>query len=272
MDDNDQLYVPIFDDDEDDEGTPEGDERQNSSFLIGAIVLAAVFVLGICAIVIYLAVIRPRQTGVADDDNIALTNQVNIQTATAFVEQQILTETAPTPGGEQTTEPGGATGGAEDASPTPTTGIDVTVIGTEETEEPDTPEPGGEGTEVAEVTPGTPGAGGTGTPTPLAPAGTGTPATQTPTLTPTRGTSGIIEVTPLGGPTPTRIGGSPAPTAVGGTPGPGATATGVGGPVQPTATALPDTGFEGGTGLAGAGVLAVLLVAVVVIVRRMRLK
>jgi hypothetical protein len=74
-------------------------------------------------------------------------------------------------------------------------------------------------------------------------------------------------VTPLGGqPTPTRVAQTPG--------GPGATATGVGGPVQPTAvqTALPETGFEGGTGLAGAGALAALLVAVVVIARRLRLK
>src|SRR5574341_151578 len=270
MDDNDQLYIPIFDDEEEggDDTSPDREEGQNRSFLIGAIVLAAVFVLGICAIVIYLLVLRPQQTQQATDNSIELTNAVLIQTATAQVEAQLLTESAPTTGPAATEE---AQATEERPSPTPTSDIRVTVVGTEETAEPGagTEEATREGTVIAEVTAGP----GTASATPLSRA-TGSPGAPTATATPRE--SGIIQVTPLGGgqPTPTRVSQGTPGTPSGGTQAAGATPTrgGIGGPVQPTAvqTALPETGFEGGTGLAGAGVLAVLLVAVVVIARRLR--
>ncbi len=63
-----------------------------------------------------------------------------------------------------------------------------------------------------------------------------------------------IEVTPIGEE------GTPQPT-------------GIGGPLTPTPeVTLPATGFSGGVRLAGAGLVALALIAVVVIVRRMRLK
>ena len=77
-------------------------------------------------------------------------------------------------------------------------------------------------------------------------------------------------MTPLGGgdetPEPTGVGGPIAPS--------GATATtGAGGPIQPTAVAtLPTTGFAGTFGLAGAGLLALALVAVIFVIRRVRLQ
>ena len=94
MADNDNLYFS-FDDEEDED--VEAEESQNRAFLIGAIILAAVFVLGICAIVIFF-VIRPSNLlggggGVSD---IELTNSANMTlaaaTQTAAFEAQQATE------------------------------------------------------------------------------------------------------------------------------------------------------------------------------------
>lgn len=86
--------------------------------------------------------------------------------------------------------------------------------------------------------------------------------------------------------TPTTLAGTPAETPAGeataegtpievtpigeeGTPQP----TGIGGPLTPTPeVTLPATGFSGGVRLAGAGLVALALIAVVVIVRRLRLR
>jgi hypothetical protein len=251
MDENDNLFFSFEDEEEPGEATPEAEEGQNRSFLIGAIVLAAVFVLGICAVLIYFLVIQPQQQAASSD--IELTNAYNMTMAAATQTAQVLTQAAPTQAPEETEPPAA---GTEEPTSTATSAVAVTVVGTEEgtpSEEEGTPS----GTEVAEVTPGE------GTPTSLAPVTTGTPGT--PTRTPTVvTTSGLIEVTPLGGPTPTRIAGGGAT---------GVTPTGVGGPLQPSpVSTLPTTGFSGGAGLAGAGLLAVVLVAVVVVVRRLRLK
>jgi cytoskeletal protein RodZ len=233
--DDDNLYFSF--DDEEEDAAPEVEESQNRSFLIGAIALAAVFVLGICAVVIWAVVIQPRQgTQVSD---IELTNAANMTLAAATQTSQFMTDTAPTVPPEP----------VETQEPSPTATIEAPVVVTEESTAEATEETGA-GTEVAEVTP----AEGEASPTPLT-------AAETPTVVTT---SGIIEVTPLGGPTPTRVSGSS---------GGGVTPTGIGGPIGPTPVAtLPTTGFSGGSGLAGIGLLALALVAVVVVARRIRLK
>lgn len=261
MNDDDSLYFSFDDQDEgeEEEDLAEAEEGQNKSFLYGIVALAAIFFLIVCLGIGYIAfrqqiteMLGGQQAQVSPNE---LTNQANMaafaltQTA-AFEEQLAPTDVpdmaSPTP----------------QTSPTPTSGVEVTVIGTEAPE-------GTEGTQVAEITPGaieeTPGAADQATPTPRV-SGLVTPTSIMPT-------SSIIEVTPLGGgPTPTRI-----VSGLGGTVTPGGTpvATGVGGaggPIQPTVQAtLPTTGFAGSAGLLGVGFLAIVLVAVVVIVRRIRL-
>jgi hypothetical protein len=232
-DDNDNLYFS-FDDEEEEEGV-EAEESQNRAFLIGAIILAAVFVLGICAIVIFF-VIKPSNLlggggGVSD---IELTNSANMTlaaaTQTAAFEALQATET-PT---ERPTEIAEVTEEVTAPSPTPTSLIQVTPL---------------TGTQTAEAEEG----GGEAT---------------------AEGTSEIVVVTPLGGeeetPTarPTGVGGPIGATSEFATPTPRS-----GGAVEPQAVAtLPQTGFSGGVGLAGAGLLAVALVAVIVITRRIRMK
>jgi hypothetical protein len=253
MNDDDNLYFSFDDEENAEAATPEAEEGQNRSFLIGAIVLAAVFVLGICAVLIYLFVYRPTQ--VAGTSDIALTNSANMTAFAITQTAQAAVVSGPTqPATQEPTIPVVVT---TEPSATPTLEVDLTLTVEQPTEEV-TGEATGEGTQVAEVTPG---GAGNGSPTPLQPA-----TTSIPGVTPT---SGIIEVTPLGGATPTRIAGG----TTGGAGGGGATPTGVGGPIQPTAQAtLPSTGFGGGGGLAGAGLLALALVAVVIIVRNMRAK
>jgi hypothetical protein len=234
-DDNDNLYFS-FDDEEEEEGV-EAEESQNRAFLIGAIILAAVFVLGICAIVIFF-VIKPSNLlggggGVSD---IELTNSANLTlaaaTQTAAFEAFQATET-PT---EAPTEVAEVTEEVTAPSATPTSLIQVTPL---------------TGTQTAQAE----GGGGEAT---------------------AEGTSEIIVVTPLGGeeeegtPTarPTGVGGPIGATSEFATPTPRS-----GGPIEPQAAAtLPQTGFSGGVGFAGAGLLAVALVAVIVITRRIRMK
>lgn len=281
MDDKDGLYFSF---DEQGEPQPEkevkAEEGQNRTFLIGAIALAAVFVLGICAVVAFLFFGNQLKGGVAQGPSPnELTNQY-LMTQVAFTQTaNALTQSAPTAEATQTPSKAKATS-------TPTSSISqVTPLGVG-------------GTQIAEVTsgPGTPGtptssiaevtvtkglSGAVSTPG----KGTGTPSVSaTPTTKPT---SSIIEVTPLGGgPTPTRmisgVGGtatssiievSPGGQGGGSISGAGGTPTGQGGPIQPSLTAtLPKGGFGGGVGLAGAGLLAVLLVIVVVVVRKIRLQ
>ncbi len=81
--------------------------------------------------------------------------------------------------------------------------------------------------------------------------GAGTPGGEVPAETPTG--EAPLELTPLGGETPQP--------------------TGIGGPLTPTPeVTLPATGFSGSIRLAGAGLVALALIAVMVIVRRLRLK
>jgi hypothetical protein len=267
MKDDDSLYFSFDDQDEGDEEADQAqaEEGQNKSFLYGIIALAVVFFLIICLGVGYIF-LRPQLGGLlgGQDGQVSANQMTNDFNMTAFAitqEAALLTQAAPTEQLEPVASP------TLQTSPTPTSGVDVTVIGTETPE--GTGEGTAEGTQVAEITPG-PG-------TPTAAVTSGATSQVTPTtrvsglVTPTRlATSSIIEITPIGGgATPTRI-----ISGVGGTGTPRGTpvATGVGGPIQPTIQAtLPNTGFAGGTGLLGAGFLAIVLVAVVVIVRRVRL-
>jgi hypothetical protein len=305
MDDNNLIFS--FEDEEPEDEDLEAEEGQNRAFLIGALALAGVLMVGIC-LVVYLVVIRPRQQGQGQVSEVELTNQANQATATEVTSLKLTanyeTQTAPTATPEEieeTEEP------VVEASPTPTSGVTVTVMEEEApTEEEGTPgveeEEGTPGAEEEEGTPGaeeeegTPGAEEEeGTPgveeeeeTPGAEEEEGTPAAEgeegeaTPTsLVPAdtlAPTSIIIEVTPLGGgrATPTPIAVAEGEEGAGG--GGEATATpitpAIGGPIEPTASpTLPTTGLLGsGPGLAGVGLLALALVGVAVIVRRLRLK
>lgn len=223
----------------DDDEEVEEEEGQNRTFIIGAIILGAVFVIGICVV---LVVIFSRN-GVFGGGQQAelspneLTNQVQMtfaaETQTAVFESQQAAAEEPM----ETEAPTEAPTDIPVATPThlptaiPTEIAEVTVVTT----------PGAEGE-----------------------------ATNTPA-------SSIIEVTPLPV-TPADAGveegsGGGGETGVGGS-GAAVTPTGRGGPVvEPSeADTLPETGFGGGASLAGIGLMAVVLVAVVVVVRRIRLK
>src|SRR5688572_28464080 len=106
MMDDDNLYFSFDDEPEADE-TPEAEEGQNRSFLVGIAVLAGVFVLGICAVLIYLFVLRPDGTQVSDNE---LTNIANMTAFAITQTQQVLDLTAGAGGVTQdpgqTVEPG----------------------------------------------------------------------------------------------------------------------------------------------------------------------
>ncbi len=234
---NDDLYFSFDDEEEGEpgaagEGTPEAEESQNRTFLYATIGLGAIFVLGLILIAFLLLRGKPNQQAAASANE--MTNQANQALFAATQTADFQTQSAPTPL-PPTDTPVPATVPPQ-PSATPTSIVQVTAV---------TPTPGE--TTVAEVTPGTPGAE---TPTALV------EVTAEPT-------SGLIEVTPLGGGGgPTAEGGTGVPTGVGGP---------IGASVTPTET-LPQTGFAGGVGLAGAGLAALALVAIVVITRRTRLK
>jgi cytoskeletal protein RodZ len=264
MDDKDSLYFS-FDDQEEpaaDQADVTQEEGSNRGFLIGAGVLAALFLIGICVIVLYLFVLRPQQTaqnqGPSPNE---LTNNANMTLFAATQTADFQTQSA-------ATEPPSPTSAAQTTA-TPTSGL-VAVT-------PKTPV-----SAVGGGTPGTPGTSGLGGAQSTT---TGTPGTAAPSSG--SPTASIIEVTVLGG-TPgsgSALGGGSGATqgtakptssiievtASGGSGG-GSQPTGVGGPIGPTVqSTLPSTGFTGGAGFAGVGLLAVVLVAVVVIVRRIRL-
>jgi len=252
MEDNDDLYFS-FDDDEDVPADPdaiiEGEESQNRTFLIGAIILAAIFVIGIAVVAIL--VFFPRGGGEEQVSANELTNQANMTLYAATQTAAYETQQAPPPV-EETEEPVVT----EEMTEEPVASEEPTEEATEPPEETEEPEVTEEATsdEVAEVTPEAT-----------------EEATEEATVdgqgggqvaTPTESVSGIIEVTPLGD------GGEEATEEA------EATVDGQGGgQIEPTAEAtLPDTGFSAGAGLAGAGVLAFALVAVLVVVRRIRFK
>lgn len=244
MEDNDDLYFS-FDDDEDvpadSDSVMEGEESQNRTFLIGAIILAAIFIIGIAFVAIM--VFFPRGGGEPEVSANELTNQANMTLYAATQTAAFETQQAP-PIAEATEEPTSEEV-AQQPTLTPTLEPATEEATTEATEEV-TAEATAEVTEEA-TSEGQGGGGEIETPTPQV------------TNTPTEQVSGIIEVTPLGGEGET--------TAEATVEGQG------GGQVETTAEAtLPTTGFSAGAGIAGAGVLALALVAVLVVVRRIRLK
>jgi hypothetical protein len=227
MDEYDDLYPDFGEEEEETEaGVVEAEESSNRTFLVGAIILGAVFVLGIAVVAVLMIMGRGKQPQVSANE---LTNQAVEQLFSATETAQYLTQSAPTP------IP--ATDTPIPPTLTPTTMIEVSP------EEGEVVEGGEEGE----------GEGGPLAPTPLEGAEEeGEEAEAEPT-------SGLIEVTPLGGEEE----------------GEGAAAVeaeGVGGPISPSGgeDTLPDTGFTGGAGLLGAGLLALVLTAAVVFVRRMR--
>lgn len=278
MKDDDSLYFSFDDQEEpeEEEDLAQAEEGQNKGFLYGMIALGVLFLLVVCGVVAFVF-LRPQLSGLFGGppqvSGNQLTNEYNMTLYAVTQQAQQLTQAAvPTEALEPALSP------SAQASPTPTSEVEVTVIGTETVE--GTAEGTAEGTQIAEITPGpgtasaTPGAGTQVAEVTSGPGQvTSTPKVSGLVATPTKiqPTSSIIEVTPRGGTgaTPTRI-----IAGLGGTVTPGGTAvaTGVGGPFQPTVQpTLPNTGFAGGAGLLGAGFLAIVLVAVVVIVRRVRL-
>jgi hypothetical protein len=223
MDEYDDLYPDFGEEEEETEaGVVEAEESSNRTFLVGAIILGAVFVLGIAVVAILMLMGRGKEPEVSANE---LTNQAVEQLFSATETAQYLTQSAPTP------IP--ATDTPIPPTLTPTTMIEVSP------EEAEVVEGGEEGE----------GEGGPLAPTPLE----GEEEVEA------EPTSGLIEVTPLGGEDE-----GEGEAAV--------EAEGVGGPISPSGggDTLPDTGFTGGAGLLGAGLLALVLAVAVVFARRMR--
>jgi len=245
MDDNDDLYFS-FDEEPGGEGAgpaAAGDQKKgrqsNRTFLIAVIALAAISLLGIGLFVafIFLGGVGGPQVSANE-----LTNQANMTLLAATQVAQRETQSAPT---ATPTEEAPTATTAFEPTATPTSLLEVTA-------EEVTAEAPGEGTEVAEGT----------TPTPLRPVATPTG-------------SGIIEVTPLGGTgeEETSTGDGTGTAVPGGVGGPITPQSAAGSDQQPAAVAtLPQTGFAGTAGLAGAGILAVALAVVAIVARRIRLK
>lgn len=251
LDSSDDWAPYGLDDDED----VEQEEGQNRTFIIGAIILGAVFVIGICVVVVVMlsrsgAIGGGQQADLSPNE---LTNQVQMtfaaETQTAVFESQQGAAEEPV----ETEEAGAIEAPVEGAPTTDSAVTTPTQIPTADVS-----------TEIAEVTV-VPETGGEGE------AGEEGEATNTPE-------SSIIEVTPLPvTPADSAIeeeeeeGSGGGNTDVGGS-GAAITPTGSGGPVPSGSETLPETGFGGGASLAGIGLMAVALVAVVVVVRRIRLK
>jgi len=216
-----------FGDEEEEEGEEDLVEERgpNRAFLIGAIALAAVFLVGLCAILAL--VFLPQLTGrqAAEVSGIEQTNNYNMTMAAATATSALLTQQAPqAPPATETPLPEVA---VVEATATPTSEIITT--------------PTGEGGPLeADTTPGA----GEETLTPMLPGGTATSFIEEGEATPTRVQIVIGEGTEE--------------------------APGLGG-LETVETALPSTGFSAEAGLVGAGVLALALVVVVVVARRLRL-
>jgi hypothetical protein len=215
-----------FGDEEEEEGeeTLVEERGPNRAFLIGAIALAAVFLLGLCAVVVLVFLPQLTGRGAAEVSPIEQTNNYNMTMAAGTETAALLTQQAP-PAVETTAPPVEVV--TEEATLTPTSGIITTPIVEG-------------GTEEVGATPGE----GEETPTPMLAGGTATSFIEGGEATPTRVQIVIGEGTEEG--------------------------LGLGGP-EGVETALPTTGFSAEAGLVGAGVLALALVVVVVVARRLRL-
>jgi hypothetical protein len=204
-------FIPDFSEEEPlEEEEGEAEEGPNRAFLIGAILLAAVFVIGLCA-ALYIILRGPSRQAAEQAAAIEATNNANMtaaaQTATAA---QVAIEATETPAVEATAIP-------QEVEPTATR----TPVPTEEPTSILPP------TQIIEE---------------------GTPAEEEFGAT----MEGVVaEATVIGGfPTPTRV------------------VSGIG---EAEATALPETGLSAETGLAGFGLAALVLVAVAVVARRLRM-
>jgi cytoskeletal protein RodZ len=302
---DDDFRMPDFDDEYGDEEPQDEDLEAeggaNRGFLIGVGLLSVVLVLALCLIGFILFRGQNQEPAVSETE---MTNQANM---TLFAETQTPQgddtgeegEAEPPEAPEETAPPTdepAATADAIEDDPTTTPTSDLVV-----TDTPETDDETGEATATFTPIPEDDGQGGGDsgipTPTPIATsereiievtsladaAATETAAAEqltavaadnatatanaaaTQAAQPTEEAEGteVVEATVVGEETaePTGVGGPVEPTgdASEGTMEPGATAT------------LPTTGFTGGTGLAGAGLLAVALVVVVIVVRRVRL-
>jgi hypothetical protein len=275
MDDNDDLIFSFEDEDDDEDMFPveedeaAGEERSNRGFIIGIVVLAVLFLVGVAAIVALVLSSRGGEPPISPNE---LTNQANmtliaatqtaefeagaaeeegegeLPAATAPVEEEV-TEIA-----EVTEEPTEEEGGAVEAIATSTPPEEeMTEEATEEAmvEEEATEEPTEEmteeataeeeATEVAEVT-------------------------EEPTEEMTEETPAFTEEETAEATAETEVAETEGEDGQGGG-GPESVAEG-----GEAAEALPQTGLATGVGLAGAGVLALVLIGVVIAVRRIRLK
>jgi hypothetical protein len=205
-------FIPDFSEEEPlEEEEVEAEEGPNRAFLIGAILLAAVFVIGLC-VALYLILRGPSRQAAEQAAAIEATNNANMtaaaQTATAAQVALEATETSVTEVAEVTAVP-------QEVEPTATR----TPVPTEEPTSILPP------TQIIEE----------GTPTEEAVEATAEEVVAGATVT-------------RGFPTPTRV------------------VSGIG-----EATALPETGLSAETGLAGFGLAALVLVAVAVVARRLRM-
>lgn len=242
----DDFFVPDFE--EDDFDSDVGSEQsQNRTFLIGAGVLAAIFVLGLCVVLFVVL----RGGGGGGDETTAMTEtaiaEVNLTNIAGATQTALAAQATPTP--TLPDESGGLT-----VSPTMTSGVPIEtstltqtpILVATQTTEPEEILATLNETQIAE-----------GTTTPFETVAPSTPIV----VTPLDGGAAVTN-TPIGLATPTRISGGV---------GTGGTTGGTSGGGGSSATALPNTGVGLGNGVAGVGLLALALVAVVVVARRLRL-
>ncbi|MEK7323645.1 MAG: hypothetical protein AAB217_00125 [Chloroflexota bacterium] len=221
---------------EEEESTPE--QSSNRTFLIVAIGLGGLFVVGMICIGLYIWLVAPRQQA-ANATQVASRNAANTQvaidaalTANPITNTPVPSDTTPptdTQAPSITDTPVIAAGGTTDtATVTNTSGPTFTPSRTPT---------------AAQQQPGLSGGAGTGTPTRVVGVGG---ATVTPTFTRTATGTGTAATSTE-------------------------SSTGGGGQT-PSPTALPNTGFADEVGGPGLFIAAIVLVAVVFVVRRLRLQ
>lgn len=226
---------------EEEESAPE--QSSNRTFLIVAIGLGGLFAVGMICVVLYIFLVAPRQQA-ANATQVASRNAANTQvaidaalTANPITNTPVPSDTTPptdTQAPSITDTPVIAAGGTTDtATVTNTSGPTFTPSRTPT---------------AAQQQPGLSGGAGTGTPTRV----TGAGNTDTVTPTPSR--------------TSAQAGTTTTPT------GTSATGGGAGLELTATAAALPNTGFADEVGGPGLFIAAIVLVAVVFVVRRLRLQ
>ena len=249
---------------------PPPEEASNRTFIILAVLLGGIFVLGLFCIGLYAVFIGPQQ--VARRNAAATIHSANTQTiasntqAAATMTEALLsasgteqalagqlsaTALAPT----ETETPVIAATLTNTPAPTETPAVTDTLAPPEATAAAETEVAGGTGGDVTPTNDpnatGTTIGGAAATPTRL--------ATRTPTQTGGTGAgTAVAQVTTTGTP------GTLAPPGTQGTGGGNASAT-------PRATALPGTGFADDAGVPGLVFLGIALIGIVIIARRLRM-